>query len=516
MPAEYFVYIDWNNDGDFSDTRENVTSRTLDGRTPITVRYGRDQARALSPTAVGEAGFELNNQSRDFSPENTSSPLVGLVQPGRSAMIQAVLSATTYTIFSGHLDDFKVKPGRDQRSIDVTCLDPLARLKGVQVSTPIYSGLRTGAAIGLLLDAVGWSATLRDLDAGATVMPWWWADNSDAYDALMQIVDSEGPAALVTVDSAGQIVFRDRHHRLLRTASRTVQSTWRSSGAVEPLISAPADYNHGWKEIINSVSFDVPVRVPSGELSVVWSSPGRTTISAGETILISARGSSPFLEAVVPEVGTDYQLVSGTIEVALFNTSGESTTVSVKAVGGTAVVDDLQVRGYALATVTTVVVSVEDSVSIGKYGRRSPQATRTPIWAGVHDAKAIADLIVGKRAERLPTITVTMVGGNTTRLLQQLSRNLSDRVHVAESHTGLDADCWIEQISHAITDGGLNHSTTFGLEKVPDTVASPFTFDVAGRGFNDGKFVGTGADDPTTMFLFDTVGQGFDQGVFAN
>jgi hypothetical protein len=517
MAASFKVYVDWVADGDFADAGDDITHRVLDARTPITTRYGRDQARALSPTAAGEANLELDNQSRDYSPENTSSPLNGLVLPGRSVLIQATLSGTTYTLFTGHLDDFTVQPGREARSVQLSCLDPLARLKGVQISTELQQGPRTGDVVNTILDAAGWSSTLRDIDPGVSVPPFWWADQDDAFEALLNVVDSEGPPALVTVDSAGRIVFRDRHHRLLDAPSKTVQSTWRSSGSIEPLISAPAEYNHGWKEIVNTVSFEVPIRQLDSTPSVIWTSPGIISLSPGETQVISVRATTPFASAITPVNGVDYVVLSGSATVALSRTSGASTTMFVTAsAGGPAVISGLQLQAYELVTAATQLVTVEDSTSISRYGRRSLPDVRSPDWAGPYDAQAIGELIVGKRADRVPTIAVTMVSANTTRSTQQLTRNLSDRVHVVESHTGLDADCFIEQISHSVTQGGREHRTTFGLEKVPATVANPFTFDVVGKGFDQGLFAPLGYDDATTMFLFDTSGQGFDQGVFAH
>ena len=47
-------------------------------------------------------------------------------------------------------------------------------------------------------------------------------------------------------------------------------------------------------------------------------------------------------------------------------------------------------------------------------------------------------------------------------------------------------------------------------------LSNPFTFNVAGKGFDQGLFQGGGIDDPSTMFRFDTAGHGFGQGVFVN
>lgn len=513
MSATYRMLIDWAANGS-SDPADDVTARVLDGRTPVSIRYGRDQARQLSPTSPGELNAEIDNRSGDYSPENAGSPLAGYVTPGRPVQFEATNGSTITTLYSGFLDDFDIKPGLNDRSVPLTCTDALGRLRGVSVTTQLYQGIRTGDAVGYILDAVGWPSTARDIDPGVSYLPHWWLDNADAYDALMQLADSDGPAALVTVDSQGRIVFRDRHHRLTRDASLTVQATWRSSGA-EPCISDPVTYDHGWKEIANSVSVDVPVRQIDSGLSAVWNNEGLLLVPSGGSITITAASSDPFLGAVTPEVGTDYTLLAGDAAFSLSRASGQSTTITVTSTSG-ATVQDLQLRAYAIRS-TSVTVTVEDDASIARYGRKSYQSGRLPVWANVYDAEAILGLIVAQRAERLPTITVTMRGaGDPARLAECLDRNLSDRVHLDESLTGLDADCYIEEIQHQIGQGGLEHVTTFGLEKIPPLVANPFTFGVAGQGFDDGLFMGGGLDIPESMFRFDVDGQGFDDGVFAN
>lgn len=513
MAATYRLLVDWLDNG-FGEAGDDVTDRTLDQRTPLAVRYGRDQVRQLSPPAPGELNFELNNSSHDYTPENTASPLAGFVASGRRVQLEAWLDGDSTVVYTGYLDDFNVKPGINDKSVPVSCIDALGRLKGVTVTTGLYQGVRTGDAIGVLLDAVGWPPDQRDLDPGASYLPYWWLDGADAYDALMQLVDSEGPAALVTVDTQNRIVFRDRHHRLTRAESLAVQATWRSIGT-EPVISDPVTYDHGWKDIINSVSMDVPVRQVDSQLSQVWTSPGLTLVAAGASIDITASASGPFLGAVAPVEGTDYTLLSGDVTVTLSRASGQSTTLTLTSTSG-ATIQDLALRAYAVQG-SSVTVTVEDTVSIGKYGRKSYPSGRLPVWCNQYDAYAILSLIVAQRAERLPTISVTMRGaGGPDRLAECLSRNLSDRIHLTESLTGLDADCYIEQISHSIGQGGLEHVSTFGLEKIPPIVATPFTFNVAGKGFDQGLFQGGGIDDPSTMFRFDTAGHGFGQGVFVN
>lgn len=508
--ATYDFRIDWNNDGDFDDARETVTDRVL-SRESVTISYGRDQQRSLSPIGPGQAAFALNNTSRDYSPENTNSPLAGNLLPARPVRIQATHLSTTYTLFRGFLDGFDVLPAKPERSVRVTCLDLLNRFRETAISTDLYKGIRTGEAIGIILDEIGWPAADRDLDLGATVIDWWWEENADAGEALERIVNSEGIPALVAVDANGNFVFRDRHHRYTRTESTTSQATISDTGG-EPLFSAPLVYDHGWRDIVNSVNLSVNDRAPAGALANVFETDRTYSLSDGQTLPIKVEASDPFMGAVEPVDGTDFTTRSGTVEITLSRTSGQSATIFVKATGGAAVISSMRLRAYPVAVVSTFQVAAEDAVSISRYGRRS--YSQDAPWAGIHDARAIAEVLLGYRAERLPIITFRMVNGNDTRLTQMLSRDLSDRITVVDAETGLNDPFFIERIEHTVTEAGLFHETTFGCEKTPTQVDNVFRFDTTGQGFDDGRFGITGLNDPLTMFRFDTA-QGFDDGVFA-
>jgi hypothetical protein len=509
--ATYQIAIDWDDDGDFTGTGEDVTTRVLaDGALSIT--YGRDQARSLAPIAPGQTGLELDNTSRDYSPQNASSPLYGQLRPGHAVRIQATLDGVTYGLFSGHLDDYEVLPNTGERMVRLTAQDVLAALGDVKISTGLHQGVSTGQAIGLVLDAIGWPAGDRDIDHGGTTIAWWWEEGTDAFTALQRIVASEGPGAFAHAGSDGRFVFRDRHHRLIRDASLTVQATFRDAGD-EPLFSAPMSYEVGWRDIVNSVSLSVEQRQVA-DLGVVWEYGAQViAIPAGDTIAIAVETSDPFRDARTPEEDTDYTVISGTVAVTLSRTSGQSAVIRIRAIAGAATIEKLQLRASSLQAARTVQILAEDTTSISRYGTRS--STVDAPWVGVHDADAIAALILAQRAERLPVVSIRLVGSNVRRLTEQLRRDLSDRVRIVETQTGIDNDFYIEQITHDIREAGLVHDTVFGCEQVPQPVSNPFRFDTAGAGFDDGLFGASGVDDPDTIFRFDVAGAGFDDGLFA-
>lgn len=227
----YTVAVDWAGDGDFDDTYDNVTADVLQ-RGPVVFSYGRDQARQLAPPRVGTLSMTLCNADRLYSPENPDSPIADDMSPAAPVKVETVYQDTLYPLFTGRVDDFDVHPDRGNRSIDITALDLLALLQGVKISTELYQAQRTGTLIGIILDTIGWTGP-RDLDLGATFVPWWWLEEADAFQAVTDLLQSEGPPSIAYTGPDGTFIFRDRHHRLLRAASLTPQASFSADAAGE-------------------------------------------------------------------------------------------------------------------------------------------------------------------------------------------------------------------------------------------------------------------------------------------
>lgn len=231
LASRYTVAVDWAGDGDYDGPYDDVTADVLE-RGPVSFSYGRDQARQLAPPKVGSLSMILCNAARIYSPENPESPIADDMSPAAPVKVETVYQDTLYPLFAGRVDDLTVHPDRDDRSLDITALDLLSLLQGTKVSTELYRAQRTGALIDVLLDAAGWTGP-RDLDLGATFVPWWWLEETDAFQALGDLLASEGPPSVAYVAGDGTFIFRDRHHRLLREASRQPQASFAASAAGE-------------------------------------------------------------------------------------------------------------------------------------------------------------------------------------------------------------------------------------------------------------------------------------------
>lgn len=428
----------------------------------------------------------------------------------------------TYTLLQGVLDEI-ADEGDRIATFTGTALDGWGRPGAERLSTPLYRGLRTGDAIGLVLDAIGWTGS-REIDAGATVMPWWWAEGDDAATAITKIVHSEGAPAIAYV-RGGTFVFKDRHHRLTSSRSTTSQGIYThiipastGPGGDFKIEAGSFSYNHGLGQIVNSATFAVDVRTLQ-PLAEVWTSEDPVSIAAGTSAQFTIQAdSAPFIGAIVPSVAEgDIVLQSGAVSgVTLSRTSGQSAILTITCSGDT-VITRLALRAYAAAVSRTVQVNARDQGSIGRFGTKEWPSEAAPSWAGPYDAQAIASRVVTLYATYRPTLTFTVVALDVNYLAEILDARVSDRITVRNDQRGINSDFMIERLSHRITKLGIMHRLTITCQAIePTQPTTPLTFDVAGRGFNDGRFSVDGIDNAGSMLRFDVAGQGFNQGVFAN
>ena len=449
--VEHIVSVDWDDDGSYSD----VTDRTIEiGSTNL----GRDPNSPQATPIVGVASVMLNNQSGDYYPDNSGSPLTGLVVPGHAIKIQATNAGVFYDLWQGHVDDYDYDVTLKQ-TVTIHARDQFARLVGKRISTELYAGITTGEAIGHVLDAAGATAP-RDIDTGSTDIPYFWVDGQDAYAALTDLINSEGPDSVLYVTPDGVITFRGRYHRQTRAASTSSQSTWRDTGA-EPQYT---DYRlqHGWDDIINSVTINVDSRTPTNR-QILWEYDAVPfTVPASTTVEIEARAAAPFTTS---QQSLRAELKSGLFApggASLSRTSGQSTTISLTAPAADRIVERLWFEGVSYPVTSTVAVTRTDAASITQNGVRDPGLSIP--WGYPAAVEGILDGYLNAYQDPRRTVTVEFVNvGDDTRFVNQATREVSDRVTVIETRSSTNRDFYVDTINHEMDDGGLWHATTFTL-----------------------------------------------------
>jgi hypothetical protein len=490
VTAIYRFFVDWDASGSFesqtytdtpplklprglalapsitADPHEDVTSDVR--HNPATaIGRGRDQAREFAPPIAGLADFALENSDARYSSANVASPLYGELKPGRLVKIEAEYASVTYPLFEGHLDLPTEQPALLQQRVRFGALDGLAKLVAARnVSTAMYTSLRTDQAIAHVLDAANWPASKRVLDTGKTTLARWWVDGIDAFTAVRDLMYTEGPGALIFVDEEGNFVFQSRHWRLLDPLATSVQATFRGR-TTEPLYRR-FEYEPGLRGIVNACT--VPVRSYAvAALAPIWTGPTPLTLAPGEvwqrTVTTTADG---FEDALMPVSGTDYTLTAGSLAgVALSRTSGKRATLTLTAGAGGATLTGLQVRAEAVAiSQTEVSETVDAAASWEAYGVREFPSSYIPKWIPTqNEALDFCNAVVSRYKEPVPQVRFSVTNGHEDRLIAGLSLQVSTRVRVVEDERAMvDDEFTLEAISHLITEG-QNHETTFSAER---------------------------------------------------
>jgi hypothetical protein len=162
---------------------------------------------------TGTMSLRIIDQNGDFNPMNPAGPYYNLLTPMRKVTITASYNGTTYPIFAGYITSYDTTTPKDVGEIVYTTIqavDGFRLFQNAQITSvaSATAGQTSGTRIGKLLDAVGWPAGMRDVDAGQTTVQ---ADPGTLRTSLgaMQIVTSTEYGSLY-MDGFGNLVFQDR------------------------------------------------------------------------------------------------------------------------------------------------------------------------------------------------------------------------------------------------------------------------------------------------------------------
>ena len=495
----YVLAVDWNNDGDWSDSGENITARTLN----IEFRRGNDYASQLVGKAVaGVLIADLNNESGDYSTFNTSGALYGDLLPGRKVKLTGNDGSTTRTLWQGFVDSIQPIPSAVGANIArLRAIGPLGYLNKFDVSTAMTANKKAGDLVGTVLDAAGWPDGDRDLDTGIVTFPRFWVEETKTLRALRLIEENE--SGLLEESADGNIVYPDRHARSKDTRSTTSQATYTDAGGgalaysqIEQIDPLKFIYNeltakltpHSGSWILGSSVLDSDTEM-GVDAAVLWTypedGPNSPTIQAGATRTFTAKypnsgsGSTSSgvdfwtnLTATTDYLANDSADGSGTnrtssISVSLTKRAQSMDIALTNGHSGTVYITKLQAQGHKVVMTDTFEVTATDSTSQTAFGKRTyphpgkfvPDSEEAQNWADFH---------VAAWKDPVPLLRVTLVGNRSTATLTDImTRNISDLVTVTATNDaglGVSEGFFVEQVHHTI-DAQLNHRATFTLSQ---------------------------------------------------
>ena len=492
MAGSYTLLVDWDNDGDFTDSNDDISGDTL----ALSWERGRDYASQLQGRSkAGKLTATLINTGGKYSPSNTSSALTGNILPGRTVQLQAGSGSFPYTFpiafndgvrWQGKLDRIRPSPAsQGRKTATLTAFGTLGYLNQFEVQLASQTNRRTDQAVGDILDDVGWTeADDRDLDTGQTTISRFWISGKKTIDALRLVEEAE--AGFLLESKSGQVGFQNRHHRIVTTASTTSQATFSdASGAAHTFVQVAQDDPLG--TIINHVEATART-FDTASLAVLWTHPetgsASPTLAPGESKTFEAEFPNPdagnnAMEVnawTTPAATTDYLLNSASggggtnltsdITVAQTKTAERmAITLTNSATGSSGYLTKLQARGTAVSTKNPCIVRSIDTTSQGIYGERKYVA-KTKFIPTTSEAQDWCDYQVSIFASPTNILTVTIPASRSGNIGHALSRDLSDRITITatnDAKLGISEDFLIESEKHQVSAGGLEHATVWQL-----------------------------------------------------
>lgn len=438
------VEVDWNNDGAFDDPYDSLEADT----DQLEYVVGKDKASQLVSTAVaGKASVHMINVEGRYSRFNAASPIFGQMLPRRKMKISmlAPIAGVLWTGWTAAAPKAAATVG----GVPTATLEGIGALgllanPNLKINPPPLHFVKTGVAVNAVLDAVGWPAANRIIDAGDMYVGDWFPEDIGALEALQQLADLEG--GIIREGKNWDIVFESRYHRQADAASIASQGTFTDA------LGAVLGYDElgvGEEQVYNRAEVTVTQFRQDAVASQLWLL-NPITLGPGETRIIIAQypADVAFADAglthnmaINPPTFPGVVTITPTIrarrvEYALTNTHG-SIGVSVT----------LQLVGRAFRQVTQFLVRKEDLTSQSKY-QLSMYPFPSPWHWNEAYASAQAEWVIETYKEPSPTLRLGFPAGDDVMLAQVVAREMSDRISLVatswQTQFGISGDFYVE------------------------------------------------------------------------
>ena len=189
----------------------------------ISTRRGRNILR--DTYEAGYCTIRVQDPNSYFSPQNTSSPYYGQLQPLRKLRIVAGVGSSTYFLFSGYVSEYRYTypTNQDTGFVDITAFDAfrLFQLANVTTITNGTAGQDTGTRIGKILDMVSFPSSMRSIDTGNSLTI---ADPATQRTSLVAIKNAEtAEQGAFYVNASGTAVFKNRTNTINSGSGTPIQ-----------------------------------------------------------------------------------------------------------------------------------------------------------------------------------------------------------------------------------------------------------------------------------------------------
>ena len=487
--TNYNLYVDWNNDGDYADSNENLSSYIQN----IEWERGRDMANNLTGNTVsGLLKVTLKNTSNIFSSFNTDSALYGSILPSRTVKLQMGGGSFPYTFpvdfnqdqWTGYLHSLVPFPDMNGNNMAIlTAFGPLAFLNRKTIKIASQTNRRTDLAIGDILDSAGWGAGDRDLDEGnTTITRFTIPQNTKTIDALRMVENSENGFISETKD--GKIKYEKRQARLIDSNATTSQATLSDATSTSNFSFFLIEQEDNLANIFNEVNVNVTFYNTDDDDDIVWihaeTGSNSPSIPAGQSRIyraffpqlqsdttqthytnadsINAWTTTAATTDVLANTAANGSGTNATSDLTIVNTK-TSNYMDIKLTNGnasTVYITKLQARATVTRTSDVTQITANDTTSETAFGKRVFDGD-APFVPTSEEAFRWCQYNLVRYKDPLQMLKVTIPATrNATTLSAIQTLDISDRITLdAHTKTGLitaDKDFFIEAISHFVAN----------------------------------------------------------------
>lgn len=454
----YHLEVDWNASGTFDDGESEGLAL---GEFTVEIGrryYVRADGKGLEPEETGRFSAVLVDTLGRYDPYNTASPIYPNMGPGKLFRLFVRSPAgNEYALMAGTIQEPVVEERSGLWMIHLEGRDGWQFLRDSksQISIALQEDVYADAAIGLILDAIGWPTIWgRDLDSGVDLQQYWWVSDQSASAAISDLVFSEIGRVWVAED--GKLTFRSRHY--VDSPILTIEANDIRYGTLKRL--------NPWEVIRNSIKvISRPrERQTTGEL---WRLPDVLRVGPGQTVddvfadFTFNNESCPAIDVIAPVATTDYTMHSNSDGSGANLTANFTVTASVFSTGAkltiknngtsTGYVTLLKLRGDAVAAASTVPVLAEDATSQAKYGVRTFELDSN--WVqNTNAARSFANYLRTFMAAERPYFEFEL-GPNNPDV--QFGLRLGKQIRLSLPNDNIDGYFRVHYVQHRSLDRGL-------------------------------------------------------------
>ena len=487
--STYEVRVDWDNNGNFTDTDDDITSDVIE----FSCKYGKSYtAQLFGRSVAGGARFKLKSSAGKYFSFQSASSLFGKLLPIRPIQIRQDGS----TIWQGFLN--RIIPEAKKHSSHFATLQasgPLRQLTQRQISVARQTSILTGDAVDEVLDGIGWPAADRLIDAGQTTMNHWWTGGKvTAMFACQQLEESE--IGFLREQKDGKIGYEDRHHRL-KAPHITPRAIYRDADVASVIRVGDPTQRDPYDSIFNIVRATVKTYA-AGSLAVLWTQSEANTsgtapsIGSGDSKVYFASfpNAASATDAILVDVwttpvsATDYTANSASngsgtnltsdISVAVSKFDNEMKITLTNNGTSVAFITLLQARGTPLSESdrTRIESQIDASASIAAFGEKEFPLPGEFI-PSTFEAQDFTDFVASVFKDPQPRLTLSFQATrDSDHLAEAIALDVSDRITVTmigASDLGINEDMFAETVSHRVRAGGSDHVVTVDLSPVAST-----------------------------------------------